>query len=166
MKFLWFAKKKVAAQSIATHEKVEKVEMVAEPREIYSLVGYICDTNPLIGSKNTELTLDSINSMIFTALSKSNSAADIAAKDFFEKEGAILLPISDYEFSADRGVSARVTESGAQRTILIGSPIAIARVSAPFSEKISAAVKDNGDGLLVAIDGIAYASYTISKDPR
>ena len=158
MKFLWFGKKKVSSQpAIAT-------EIVAEPQEIYSVIGYVCDTNPLDGVKNTQLSADSIHSMALSVLSQASSPSDIAAQEFFQQHGANALPISDFAFNTDRGFSARVSEMGVQRTILIGNPEIIARVSAPFSSKIAAAALDNANGFVVAIDGIAYASFAITKE--
>lgn len=158
MKFLWFGKKKAAP------EIVVEPELTPEPQEIYSVIGYVCDTNPLDGVKNTQLNAELIHSMALSVLSQTSSPADIAAQEFFQQHGANALPISDYSFTADRGLSARVSEMGVQRTILIGTPEIIARVSAPFSPKIVAAVLSNADCFVVAIDGIAYASFAIAKD--
>ena len=158
MKFLWFGKKKVSPQPAIT------IEIVAEPQEIYSVTGYVCDTNPLDGTKNTQLNVELIHSMALSVLSQTSTPADIAAQEFFQQHGANALPIADFAFSTDRGFSARVSEMGVQRTILIGAPEVIARVSAPFSLKIAAAALENADGFVVAIDGIAYASFAIAKE--
>ncbi len=158
MKFLWFGKKKGVVEAAV------EPELIAMPREVYSVVGYVCDPNPLAGTKNTELEPDFINSLILSLLSMADSQADITAQEFFQEHGANILPISDYAFSSERGFSARVGDAGTQRTILIGSPTAIARVSAPFSAKIAAAAVENADGFIVAIDGIAYASFAIAKE--
>ena len=160
MRFLWFGKRKVTSQPAIANK------IVAESQEIYSVIGYVCDTNPLDGTKNTQLSAGLIHSMALSVLAQTNSPAEIATQEFFQQHGANVLPISDYAYSADRGFSARVTDSGIQRTILIGSPCAIALVSAPFSAKISAAAKENADGFVIAIDGIAYASFAIAKEIR
>lgn len=158
MRFLWFGKKK-------HNPKVETpTETVAEIQEVFSVVGYVCDTDPMAGAKFTQLSAELVNSMALTVLAQADSPADLAAQEFFQEHGANVLPISDYAFSADRGFSARVTDNELQRTILIGTPDVIARVSAPFSEKIATAAKDNADGFVIAIDGIAYASFAISKE--
>lgn len=158
MRFLWFGKKKTAPQV------VDQVEIVSQPQEIYSVIGYVCDANPMSGAKNTQLPSRVINSLALTVLSQTSSPADIAAQEFFQEHDANVLPISDYSFNADRGFSARVLDGTQQRTVLIGTPKVIARVSAPFSPKITTAALDNADGFVVAIDGIAYASFAIAKE--
>ena len=157
MRFLWFGKKRAPAA-------VNQPESTPPPQDVYSVVGYVCDTDPLAGAKNTQLSAELILSMSLTVLAQSSSPADIAAQEFFQVHGAHSLPISDYAFSADRGISAHVTNNGDQKTILIGTPEVIARVSAPFSPKIAAAALANTDGFVVAIDGIAYVSFAIAKE--
>ena len=157
MRFLWFGKKRAPATVI-------QPESTPERQEVYSVVGYVCDTDPLAGAKNTQLSPKLIHSMALSVLSQTSSPADIAAQEFFQQLGAHPLPISDYAFSTERGVSAHVTNNGEQKTILIGTPEVITRVSAPFSPKIAAAALANADGFVVAIDGIAYASFAIAKE--
>ena len=156
MRFLWFGKKKAAP--------AVEVEVVREPQEVYSVTGFICETNPMSGAKNTELRADTINSMILSVLSHASSPSDIAAQEFLQERGAIVLPTSDYSFSAERGFCARVSDEGVTRTVLLGSPEVIARATTPFCKDIAAAVSENPDCLVVAIDGIAYASFGITKE--
>jgi len=69
MKFLWFGKKKAVKQVEVTPPPA--------PQEVYSVVGYICETNPEAGAKNTELPAQFINSAILSILSKAHSPAAI-----------------------------------------------------------------------------------------
>ena len=107
---------------------------------------------------------DSINSAILSILSQANSPADVAAQEFFQERGAVVLPISDYSFAPDRGFSARVIDGEIKRTVLIGNPEVIARATTPFSASIAAAVLSDPTSFVVAIDGIAYANFGISKE--
>ena len=156
MKFLWFGKKK----------SVTPVELAppAAPQEVYSVTGYVCETNPQSGAKNTELSAQTINSAILTIVSQVNSPADIAAQEFFQERGANVLPLSDYAFSAERGFSGRVLDEQTQRTILIGPAPAIVRVTTPLASSIATAAASNPDIFVVAIDGIAYAAFGITKE--
>ena len=158
MRFLWFGKKKVAATTL------NEVVTPPEPQEIYSVTGYICETNPVSGSKNTELTAQTINSAILSILSQANSPADVAAQEFFQERGANVLPVSNYAFSSERGFSGRVNDGQSQRTVLLGTARVIARATIPFSAEIAATVASNPEAFVVAIDGIAYASFGITKE--
>jgi len=156
MKFLWFGKKKAAKQVEVTPPPA--------PQEVYSVVGYICETNPEAGAKNTELPAQFINSAILSILSKAHSPADIAAQEFFQERGANLLPVSDYSFSAERGFSGRIQDGDIRRTVLIGPASVIARVTTPLSNSLASAAANNSDLFVVAIDGIAYAAFGITKE--
>ena len=156
MKFLWFGKKKAAKQVDVTPPPA--------PQEVYSVVGDICETNPEAGAKNTELPAQLINSAILSILSKSHSPADIAAQEFFQERGANLLPVSDYAFSAERGFSGRIQDGEIKRTVLIGPTSVISRVTTPLSSSIANAAASNPDLFVVAIDGIAYAAFGITKE--
>ncbi len=156
MKFLWFGKKK----------SVTPVELAppAAPQEVYSVSGYICETNPEAGAKNTELSAQLINSAILSILSEANSPADIAAQEFFQERGANVLPLSDYAFSTERGFSGRILDGEIKRTILIGPASVISRVTTPFTEALLNAVASSPEQFVVAIDGIAYATFGITKE--
>ena len=156
MKFLWFGKKK----------SVTPVEAAPPPvlQEVYSVSGYICETNPEAGAKNTELSAQLINSAILSILSEANSPADIAAQEFFQERGANVLPLSDYAFSTERGFSGRILDGQIKRTVLIGPAAVIARVTTPLSGALANAVASSPEQFLVAIDGIAYAAFGISKE--
>lgn len=156
MKFLWFGKKKASKQVEVTPPPA--------PQEVYSVVGYICETNPEAGAKNTELPAQFINSAILSILSKAHSPADIAAQEFFQERGANLLPVSDYAFSAERGFSGRIQDGEIKRTVLIGPTSVISRVTTPLSSSIANAAASNPDLFVVAIDGIAYAAFGITKE--
>ncbi len=156
MKFLWFGKKK----------SVTPVEAAPPPvlQEVYSVSGYICETNPEAGAKNTELSAQLINSAILSILSEANSPADIAAQEFFQERGANVLPLSDYAFSTERGFSGRILDGEIKRTILIGPASVISRVTTPFTEALLNAVASSPEQFVVAIDGIAYATFGITKE--
>jgi hypothetical protein len=156
MRFLWFGKKKTV--------KPVETPPPPTPQEVYSVIGYICETNPEAGAKNTELSAQLINSAILSILSQANSPADIAAQEFFQERGANVLPISDYSFSAERGFSGRIQDGDIERTVLIGPASVIARVTTPLSNSLASAAANNPDLFVIAIDGIAYAAFGITKE--
>jgi len=157
MRFLWFGKKKAKVTPTTPAPEVAK-------QEVYSVVGFICESNPDPSSRGSELNPHIINSAILSILSQANSPADVAAQEFFQERGAVVLPISDYSFAPDRGFSARVIDGEIRRTVLIGNPEVIARATTPFSASIAAAVLSDPTSFVVAIDGIAYANFGISKE--
>jgi hypothetical protein len=156
MRFLWFGKKKAPRKA--------PVETIREPQEVFSVTDFISINNPITGSSKTGLTDDVINSAIFSLLSQDHSSANLAAQTFFQSRGAILLPTSDYSYNPARGYGARIQDGDLQRTILIGAPVVIMKATTPFCEAISQAVTQNSDCFVVALDGIAYASYRISSE--
>ncbi len=158
MRFLWFGKKKEAKAPV-------EVEVTREPQEVYSIIGYQCLTAPLSGTKalkNVELSHQVINSMILTLVSQEHSPAYIAAQEFFQEQGANVLPVRDYSFNAERGLSGRVQDAEVTRTVLIGPAPVIARATTPFNAAIADAVLATPESSVVAIDGIAYATYSIN----
>jgi hypothetical protein len=158
MRFLWFGKKKVKPTPVL------EVEKEREPEEVYSVVGFTCETNPIATAKNTQLHLEVINSLILSVLSQANSPADLAAQEFFQAHGANVLPTDGFTYSAERGYSSRVRDEKTLRTVLIGPAPVIARAATPFCRAISTAIAENPNALVVAVDGIAYASYSITKE--
>ncbi len=140
------------------------VEPIREPEEIFSVEDFISVNNPITGSNKTVLTDEVINSAILSLLSQDHSPANLAAQTFFQSRGANLLPTTDYSFKPARGYSARVQDGDLQRTVLIGAPIVVAKATVPFSEAIALAVAENPKSVVVAIDGIAYASYQITSE--
>jgi hypothetical protein len=157
MRFLWFGKKKVKAAQVSSAAEEAR-------QEVYSVSGFICETNPDPTSRGSELNAHTINSAILSVLSEASSPADLAAQEFFQERGAIVLPISEYGFTAERGFSARVIEGDIKRTVLIGNPVVIALATTPFCPSIKAAVTAEPGSFVVAIDGIAYASFGITKE--
>ncbi len=166
MRFLWFRKKKKAAPPV-------EIEVVREPEEVFSVIDFQCITNPVAGSSPSnhskslngiELSAQEIDSLILSLLSQAHSPADIAAQEFFQERGANVLPVRDYSFSPERGYSGRVQEADATRTVLIGGAAVIARATTPFCEEIAAAVIETPNAKVVAIDGIAYAIYSIDRE--
>ena len=95
---------------------------------------------------------------------KRHPQADIAAQEFFQERGANVLPINSYSFTAERGFSARVVDGAITRTVLVGPVEAITRVTTPFCQSIAAATQVNPEAFVVAIDGIAYAAFTLSSE--
>lgn len=156
MRFLWFGKNKIVP--------TPTLEKIREPQELLTLTDFIAINNPVMGSSKTELTGEVINSAIFSLLSNDHSPASVAAQIFFHSHGAILLPTLDYSFNPARGYSARMNDGDIQRTVLIGPPVAIARATTPFCRKIADAAAANPDCSIVAIDGVAYASYQITRE--
>lgn len=157
MRFLWFGKKKKSAPEI-------ELTPTREPEEVFSVTGYQCVSSPITGSKSVELTHQVINSVVLSLLSEEHSPADIAAQEFFQQQGANVLPVRDYSSNSERGLSARVEDGDTTRTVLIGSPEVIARATTPFCSEIAAAVESVPDSKVVAIDGIAYATYSITRE--
>jgi len=156
MRFLWFGKKKVA--------QAPPLETPRAPQELFTVSDFIAINNPITGSSNTGLADEVINSAIFSLLSNDHSPANFAAQTFFQSHGAILLPTLNYSFNPARGYSARIQDRDLQRTVLIGAPVVIARATTPFCQEIADAVAANPECFIVAIDGIAYASYQITSE--
>ena len=156
MRFLWFGKKKPL--------KPVEITPPPAPQEVYAVSGYVCETNPEAGAKNTELSAQLINSAILSILSQANSPADIAAQEFFQERGANILPISDYSFSGERGFSGRILDGEIKRTVLIGPVEVIARVTTPLNRSLANTIESNPGSFVVAIDGIAYAAFGITKE--
>ena len=157
MRFLWFGKKKAKVVQAPVAPEVAK-------QEVYCVTGFICESNPDPSSRGSQLDPHVINSAILSILSEANSPADLAAQEFFQERGAIVLPISDYSFAPERGFSARVIDGDTKRTVLIGNPEVIARATTPFSPAIAAGVLSEPTSFVVAIDGIAYANFGITKE--
>ena len=158
MRFLWFGKKKVSKVS------APEVEVERTPVEVFSVSGFAIESYPVVGGKNTELSHATINSMILSVLSEATSPADIAAQEFFQERGANVLPVNSYSFTADRGFSARVVDGAITRTVLIGPVEAISRATTPFCPSIAAATQSSPESFVVAIDGVAYAAFTLSSE--
>jgi hypothetical protein len=158
MKFLWFGKKKAAPATAP--ESVEALE----PQEVFSVNGFAIESNPESGNKKTELSHQTINSMALSVLAQASGASDLAAQEFFQERGANVLPIASYTFSAERGFSARVQDGNTSHTVLIGPVGVISKATTPFCASIAAATAQNPDSFVVAIDGIAYAVFSISRE--
>ena len=157
MRFLWFGKSKKPAP-------VADLPEAREPLEVFSVADYTCINSPMKGAKGVELSSQLIDSLILSLLSKENSPADIAAQEFFQQKGANLLEVRDYSSSSERGLGGRVDDAGTTRTVLIGRATTIARATTPFCEEIVAVIAATPDCKVVAIDGIAYATYSITRE--
>ena len=158
MRFLWFGKKK--SQSSAP----VKVKEERTPEEVFSVSGFVIESNPEPATKNTELSHSTINSLILSVLSQASSPADIAGQEFFQARGAIVLPIDDNSFSAERGFSARVRDGEKNRTVLIGPAPVITRATTPLCNSLASAIAADNSLFVVAIDGIAYAAFGIGSE--
>ena len=157
MRFLWFGRKKRPTLLVATEPERKLVE-------IFSVSDFVCETNPLQGAKGSQLDAHTIYSHILSLLSGGGSPADLATQEFFQERGGALLPILDYSYSPDRGYSARVVDEEMKRTVLMGNNQVIARASAPFAPMILSALELNPEAFVVAIDGIAYASFAVVSE--
>ena len=158
MRFLWFGKKKAKESSAPTPETPRELQ------ESFSVSGFAMESNPVAGTKNSELSHQTINSLALSVLSQAHHDSDKAAQEFFQERGAIVLPISSYSFNAERGFSARVQDGEISRTVLIGPVAEIARATTPFCPSIAAATAQHPEAFVIAIDGIAYATFTISRE--
>ena len=157
MRFLWFGRKKRPTLLVAPEPERKLVE-------IFSVTDFVCETNPLQGVKGSQLEAHTIYSYILSLLSGGGSPADLAAQEFFQERGGALLPILDYSHSPDRGYSARIVDAELQRTVLMGTHQVVARASAPFAPMILNALELNPEAFVVAIDGIAYASFAVVSE--
>lgn len=157
MRFLWFGKKK---EPIA----VINLEPERAPQEIFSITGFISEPNPLQGGKGSQLDLQTINSYILSIFSQLHSPADRATQEFFQERGAIVLPVEEFSAAPNRGFSGRIIDGERKRTVVIGLPEVIAHASAPFSPALTATSTQKPAPYVVAIDGIAYASFSITSE--
>jgi hypothetical protein len=158
MRFLWFGKKKSA--EVAPIEERE----APTPVEVFSISNFVIESNPQPTVKGTELSHQAIHSLALSILAQNSKPADIAAQEFFQERGATLLPVSDFTSSADRGYSGRVRDGQTIRNVLIGAPSVISRATTPWCESIIAATRDSTNTSVIAVDGIAYAAFTITSE--
>jgi len=158
MRFLWLGKKKSARPEPAD------VQEERTPQEVFSVSGFVIESNPEPATKNTELSHATINSLTLSVLSQASSLADIAAQEFFQARGAIVLPIVDNSFSPERGFSARVQDGEKLRTVLIGPDSVITRATTPLCSSLASAIAADDSLFVVAIDGIAYAAFGIGSE--
>jgi len=57
-------------------------------------------------------------------------------------------------------------DSAKSSTVLIGPPAVISKASVPFHQELTAAISASQEIFIVAIDGIAYAAFTISSEMK
>jgi hypothetical protein len=150
MKFLWFGKKKSAA-SAATE---------ATPVESISVNNFLVVPAPLGESSSTALSASVIHSYLAALIRADKSEKSLALEEFLQERGMEPLEITHYSHSLTQGYSCKIASTGA--TVLLGAPDVIARATTPFHSEISEAIKSGADQVL-AIDGIAYAAYSIDK---
>ncbi len=154
MRFLWFGKKKKAS---------EIIDDVPELQEVFSVEDYVCITDPL-SSRSTALASSTISSCIFAVLGNQETKANQAAQEFFQEHGANQLNTTEFNVTDAQGFSARVHDGSQNRTVLIGVPSVISRATTPFHSEIAAMVKASPEIYVVAIDGIAYATFRIARN--
>ena len=156
MRFLWFGKKK---NKIVAEPK-------REPVEVFSVDNFVLVTHPLGNTAGTALSSEVICSCIFSVIVNEESVASKAVQDFLQERGAMPLASSEYTHSSSQGYAARVKhqDSDKSATILIGPPAVISKASVPFHQEITAAIAASQEIFIVAIDGIAYAAFTISSE--
>ena len=158
MRFLWFGKKKSNSPQV-----IEEAEAPI-PVEVFSVSNFLIESNPQPSVKGTELSHQTIHALALSILSQSSTPADLAAQEFFQEHGSSRLPVSDYSYSAERGYSGRVSDGEITRNVLIGSPKVIARATTPWSAAIEKAARENPEVFVLAIDGIAYAAYSVTSE--
>jgi hypothetical protein len=156
VRFLWFGKKKKV--------RVSEPEITPELTEVFSVTNFVLVNNPIPATTSTYLTDQSINSIVLSVLTEEHSPSAVAAQEFFQERGANLLPLRDFASYPTRGLSARVKEGDLDRTVLIGPAEVIALATTPFCAEITEASRTDPDGVIVAIDGIAYVSYTVTSE--
>jgi len=155
MRFLWFGKKKV--KTFEEHR--------GESLEVFSVDNFVLVTHPLGNSEDTALSSEVICSCIFSVILNEDSVASKAVQDFLQERGAMPLTTSEYTHSSSQGYAARVKHQDSEKssTVLIGPPAVISKASVPFHQEISSAIEGTQEVFIVAIDGIAYAAFSISS---
>jgi len=158
VRFLWFGKKK--SKTVGEPQR--------EPVQVFSVDNFVLVTHPLGNTAGTALSSEVICSCIFSVIVNEDSVASKAVQDFLQERGAMRLASSEYTHSSSQGYAARVKhqDSGKSSTVLIGPPAVISKASVPFHQEITAAISASQEIFIVAIDGIAYAAFTISSEMK
>jgi len=159
MRFLWFGRKRRADRKAQS-----QVAVVREPQEVFSVNDFVVVNSPLAGSKTTTLASEIIDSLILSLVSEVHAPADIAVQEFFQEKGAQKYPVTNFSHNPARGLGGRVNDESAKRMVLIGPAPVISRATTPLCKELTEVVSNNPSALLVAIDGIAYATYTVTSE--
>ena len=159
MRFLWFGRKRRADRKTQSQTVV-----VREPQEVFSVNEFVVVNSPLAGSKTTALTTEKIDSLILSLVSEVHTPADIAVQEFFQEKGAEKYLVTNFSHNPARGLGGRVSDESGKRMVLIGPAPVISRATTPLCSELSEVVSNNPNALLVAIDGIAYATYTVTSE--
>ena len=150
MRFLWFGRKKAAA--------AQSQESVAV--ETWRVNNFVVVESPLAGAAGTTIESSTIYSYLGTLAQQEQTPASQALVEFLQERGFVTLEITSYSHSESLGYSCKVFDTSA--TVLLGGPAGIARVTTPFHTEISQAV-GSGANQVLAIDGIAYAAFSIDS---
>jgi hypothetical protein len=149
MRFLWFGKKKVAP--------LEQNEIPSV--ESFSVNNFVIVQSPLGPQTKTDLDRAQIASYLLSLSLRSATPADRVLQEYLQEFGANHVELSHYSHNEAQGHSAKVLATN--QTLLLGTPAVIARVTTPFHATISDAIAAGGEKVL-AIDGIAYAAFSIN----
>ena len=144
MRFLWFGKKKSKRVDEAPRELVQ----------VFNVDNFVLLTHPLGNTAGTALSTELVCSCIFSVIMNEDSVASKAVQDFLQERGAVPL--------------ARVKHQDSDKSsaVLIGPPAVISKATVPFHQEITDAIEASGEIFIVAIDGIAYAAFTISSEMK
>jgi hypothetical protein len=155
----WFRKKKKV--DLQPESPIE----TREPKEVFSVMDYVCVSHPLAASNKVSTAIDPkvIASFIYSIFSKEESAMNTSVMKYFQEHGAESLEMSEYSFNDGQGYSARVSDGTATHMVLVGSPAVVARSAIPFHEEIAESLKHNPEQYCIAIDGIVYAAFRIDQ---
>ena len=159
MRFLWFGRKRKADRKAQSAPAV-----VREPQEVFSVNDFVVVNSPLAGSKATALSTEKIDSLILSLVSEVHAPADIAVQEFFQERGAEKYLVTNFSHNPARGLGGRISDASAKRMVLIGPAPVISRATTPLCKELAEVVNNNPNALLVAIDGIAYATYTVTSE--
>ncbi len=158
MRFLWFGKKKSKRVDEAPRELVQ----------VFNVDNFVLVTHPLGNTVGTALSTELVCSCIFSVIMNEDSVASKAVQDFLQERGGVPLSSSEYTHSSSQGYAARVKHQDSDKSsaVLIGPPAVISKATVPFHQEITDTIEASGEIFIVAIDGIAYAAFTISSEMK
>ncbi len=149
MRFLWFGKKKATPVSQSELPNVES----------FSVNNFVIVQSPLGPQTKTDLERAQIASYLLSLSKMATTPADRALQEYLQEFGANTVELSHYSYNEAQGHSAKVVTTN--QTLLLGTPAVIARVTTPFHSTINEAIAAGAQKVL-AIDGIAYAAFSIN----
>lgn len=121
--------------------------------------------NPL-NTPATEISASELMQYAFSLESMDSHPIAVAISSSLAKQGAIKLPITDFEHTPGSGVAGRVLVAGNKgKAVLIGSPLSIAKSTTEFVPEIKSAIeraKNRTNSVAVlAVDGLAYGVFEL-----